>query len=505
MRLLIIGLDGATWAVIDPLLRDGQLPNLAHLIENGTRCVSTAVKPALSPVIWTSLASGKRPEKHGVTHFFDTANHVRCKRLWDILERWDRPIGVFAWPVTWPPRPANGFIVPSLFARANDTFPAELRFIKDLEDGLGKGWGERLQLMGAAMRHGLRPVTMARIANYVVGQRLGNDNGLRRFAGQRFLKLDIHLDVYEFLVKKYNPYFTSFYLNQTDAFSHRFWRYYEPHLFPDVTEAEVERYGDMIPRAYEMADRAVGRLVKLVNRDTLIVVVSDHGFEAANIATEEGKFCGRILGNKLLEMLNLTRQASYVIHRDWIIVKLSKEANHRRVEILDLLDKFRVRELRAPLLHVTEDHTGEIAIKIYDRTNLYGDDVDLNVLHVDYLDETRPFLDLVQPDYDKRASGVHHPDGIAIFYGPDVKPGGYVAQASVLDVTPTVLALLGMPIGRDMDGRVLTEAIAPEFLEKTPLRYIDTYDTDLALGEVEDEEPVSEELLTRLRDLGYIE
>jgi hypothetical protein len=62
-----------------------------------------------------------------------------------------------------------------------------------------------------------------------------------------------------------------------------------------------------------------------------------------------------------------------------------------------------------------------------------------------------------------------------------------------------------MPIGRDMDGSVLTEAIAPEFLEKMPLRYIDTYDTDLALGEVEDEEPVSEELMTRLRDLGYIE
>jgi predicted AlkP superfamily phosphohydrolase/phosphomutase len=307
MRLLIIGLDGATWTVIDPLLEDGRLPNLAHLIMNGTRCVSTAIEPALSPIIWTSLASGKRPEKHGVTHFFDTANHVRCKRLWDILERWDRPIGIFAWPVTWPPRAANGFIVPSLFARANDTFPTGLRFIKDLEDGLGKGWGERLRLMATAMRHGLRPVTMARIANYVVGQKLGNDNSLDRFAGQRFLKLDIHLDVYEFLVKKYIPYFTSFYLNQTDAFAHRFWRYYEPHLFPDVTEAEVERYGDMIPCAYKMADRAVGRLMKLVNRDTLIVVVSDHGFEAANTATEGGKFCGRVLGNKLLEICESSR------------------------------------------------------------------------------------------------------------------------------------------------------------------------------------------------------
>lgn len=505
MKLLIIGLDGATWKVIDPLLKDGRLPNLAHLVQNGTRCVSTAIEPVLSPVVWTSLASGKRPEKHGVTHFFDTANNVRCRRLWDIFERPDRPIGLFAWPVTWPPRPANGFIVPSLFARANDTFPAELEFVKDLEAGLNKRWSERLRLMSTAMRYGLRPATVTRMVKYVVGQKLDNYNDMDRFARQRFLKLDIHLDIYEFLVGKYNPYFTSFYLNQIDAFSHRFWRYYEPHLFSDVTEAGVKRYGGMIPRAYEMADRTVGRLLKLADKDTLIVVASDHGFEATDAIAEGSKFCGRILGHRLLEMLNLTGQASYVNHRDWIVVKLSREANHRRANILDLLGKVRVRELDAPLLDVIEEQTGEIVIKIYNRTHLYGDDIDLDTLHIDYLDESGPFLDLVRPDYDKRASGVHHPDGIAIFCGPGVRPGGCVAKASVLDITPTLLALLGMPIGRDMDGRVLTEAIVPEFLAETPLTHVDTYDTGLGFSEVEEDEPVPEELMSRLRALGYVD
>jgi predicted AlkP superfamily phosphohydrolase/phosphomutase len=504
MRLLIIGLDGATWKVIDPLLTAGRLPNLARLIENGTRCVSTAIEPILSPIIWTSLASGKRPEKHGVTHFFDTANHVRCKRLWDILERPDRPVGVFAWPVTWPPHPVNGFIVPSLFARDNATFPAELGFVKEMEGGANKSLGERLQLIRTAMRHGLRLATATQIARYIVGQKLNNYNKLELFARPRLLKLDIHLDVYESLVKEYKPYFTSFYLNQTDAFAHRFWRYYEPQRFPDVSEAQVEQYGDMIPRTYEIVDQAVGRLTKLAHKDTLIVIISDHGFEAADSATG-GQFCGRVLGDKLLEMLNLTHQASYVNHRDWIIVKLSRQANQRRAEILGLLGKFRVRELEAPLLGVTEDESGEIVIKIHNRTYLYHDGVDLNTLHVDYLDETRPFLDLVQPDYDTRTSGVHHPDGITIFCGPGVQAGAHVTQSSVLDVTPTILALLGMPIGQDMDGRVLTEALRPEFLAKTPLKYIDTHDTDLELHEIEDDEPVSEALMARLRDLGYVE
>ncbi len=343
-RLLIIGLDGATWKIIDPLLEEGRLPNLAHLIQNGTRCVATATEPVLSPIIWTSLACGKRPEKHGITHFFDTSNHVRCKRLWDILERPDRPIGIFSWPVTWPPRPANGFIVPSLFARDNDTFPAELRFIKEMENGTSQGWGVRLQLMSTAIKHGLRPATVGRMVRYVVDQKLKKQNMLEQFARPRFLKLDIHLDIYEFLVKKYKPYFTSFYINQTDAFSHRFWRYYEAHLFPDVTAAEVRQYGDMIPHTYEVADSAVGRLLKQTDQDTIVVIVSDHGFEAAKAsAAEGGQFIGRVLGNKLLELLNLSDQATYVNHRTWIIVKLSRESEMRRAGILDLMSKTRVR------------------------------------------------------------------------------------------------------------------------------------------------------------------
>ena len=74
-----------------------------------------------------------------------------------------------------------------------------------------------------------------------------------------------------------------------------------------------------------------------------------------------------------------------------------------------------------------------------------------------------------------------------------------------MDVTPTLLALLGMPIASDMDGQVLTEAISPDFLKQTPLTHIDTYDDDFELTKVEEDEPAPEELMARLRDLGYVE
>jgi arylsulfatase A-like enzyme len=101
-------------------------------------------------------------------------------------------------------------------------------------------------------------------------------------------------------------------------------------------------------------------------------------------------------------------------------------------------------------------------------------------------------------------SGVHHPDGIAIFSGPGVQVGTRVEQGSVLDVLPTLLALMGRPIGRDMDGQPLTQIIQPEFLVQNPLTYIDTYDTGLKLEPTQTDEPASEELMSRLRALGYV-
>jgi predicted AlkP superfamily phosphohydrolase/phosphomutase len=497
-KLLIIGLDGATWKVIDPLLNRGKMPNLAHLVENGTRCVSSAFDLALSPIMWTSLASGKRPEKHGVTHFFDTANNVRCRRLWDILEQPDRPVGVFAWPVTWPPRPINGFMIPSLFARANDTYPADLRFVKDLEDGLDKGWDERVRLISTAMQHGLHPTTIVGIADYAIQRKFGRYNDLDNFARQRYIKQQVHLDIYTYLVKQYNPYFTGFYLNQIDAFSHIFWRYYEPHLFPDVEAKGVKKYGDMIPYVYQMADKAIGRLLRLTDRDTLVVVASDHGFEAATASRKQAKFAARILGDKFLDALDLSQTVRYVNHGTVLVCKILRQ----RQETLDLLRGIQVEEMDQPLLDVYEENTGEVVIRVAKTANYHG--IDIKTLHITWSGDRKPFLDLVELA-DASTPGVHHLDGIAVFYGPGVQPGGYVADGSILDVTPTVLALLGMPVGRDMDGRVLIEAILPEFLKKTPITYIDTYDTGLELSEVEDDEPISEELMTRLRDLGYIE
>jgi predicted AlkP superfamily phosphohydrolase/phosphomutase len=407
-------------------------------------------------------------------------------------------------------------MIPSLFARDHQTWPPNLKFVKEMESGLQAGWRERVSLVTTAMRHGLSPLTAAQLAQYVLADKRGRYNELDRFVKQRILKLNVHLDVFEHLIQTYKPDLVTFYMNQIDAFSHRFWRYYEPQHFSDVNAEDVKRYGDTVPQAYEMADRAIGRILKYADPDTLVAVVSDHGFEATEASVDGDRFCGRARGDKLLQSLGLADQANYVNHRKWVIIKLSPQANGRRDEILNLLDSYRVPELDTPLLKVGEDSTGEIALLIHADTEAHLDKDKLEGLTVEYVRPTngsvtpgrtarQPLLDLVQPEYDTRMSGVHHPDGVAVFSGPGVQAGARVEQGSVLDVVPTLLALLGRPIGRDMDGQPLTQMIEPAFLAQHPLTYIDTYDTGLELQEAGTDEPASEELMSRLRALGYVD
>jgi arylsulfatase A-like enzyme len=104
---------------------------------------------------------------------------------------------------------------------------------------------------------------------------------------------------------------------------------------------------------------------------------------------------------------------------------------------------------------------------------------------------------------------MHDPTGVLAFWGKDIAGGRELADASVLDITPTILALCGFPVAEDMDGSVLTEAIDPDFLRAHPVRTIETYEPEREPTDVADREPIEspidDEVRERLRALGYIE
>jgi arylsulfatase A-like enzyme len=96
-------------------------------------------------------------------------------------------------------------------------------------------------------------------------------------------------------------------------------------------------------------------------------------------------------------------------------------------------------------------------------------------------------------------------DGIIIMAGKHIQTRVDLGSPSVLDVTPTLLALMGLPVGADMDGRVIRKAFRPEFLKHHPIRYVPTYDTNIKADHAPIESPMDDQILERLRALGYIE
>ena len=125
-KVLIIGVDAATWEVLEPWMSDGSLPNLARLRQTGSWGSLLSTMPPLSAPAWASFMTGKNPGKHGIFHFVSrqeeapstetsselvNSRSIKSSTLWDILGHHDRKVGIVNLPMTYPPRPVNGFMI----------------------------------------------------------------------------------------------------------------------------------------------------------------------------------------------------------------------------------------------------------------------------------------------------------------------------------------------------------------------------------------------------------
>ncbi len=498
-KVLLILFDGAEWNVIHPLLRAGRLPNLAAFMRGGTygRLKSLEDVALASPVLWTSMASGKLRHKHGVRDFYATASSVQCVRLWEIFEHEGLPIGLFRYLITWPPRPTNGFIVPDWCARTAEAFPAELSFIntmKELKES-------RVLVRNAvlAFRHGMRLPTAFRAITEAARERLLKPPRLDVRFRQRLAELAIHTDLFLWLLRRHRPYFAVFYTGLPDGVHHEYWQFMEPEKFPKVTGAEVVRYGWVIPRVYEELDRKLGQLLKAAGPETLAVIASDHGGEA----NEEEYRWANIRVEEFIRALGLpgAMNAFQIGPKTFFRLRNGSAPVGSITQVAECVRRITIARSGTPLFQVEVGADGEMAVEvIYLKESMDGTSLqfpDGRTFPVDQLLNLSP-----------RISGNHSMYGVLLMRGPHVRKGCEIARATLLDVTPTILALLGKPVGKDMDGRVLTEAIEPDFLRRQPVQFIDSYDAVLGKRSApsgEDTDVGLEAVKERLRDLGYIE
>jgi len=401
-RLLVIGWDAADWKIIDPLLAAGEMPHLASVIAGGVRGNIATLYPALSPTLWTSIATGKRPFRHGIHGFTEpTEDGLRVREItnlgratkafWNILnQNGKRPLVVGWWP-SHPAEPIDGVMVSNQFPPKREAppeapMPPETVWPPDRAGRLADLRIHPTELTGEMLR-----MFVPRLAE--IDQK--RDRSVMDLAGIVAETMSIHNAATE-LIEREEWDLAAVYYVGIDHFSHRFMRYHAGKV-EERGGSDPALYAEVVRNCYRYHDAMLGRLLALAGPDTSVMLVSDHGF-----------------------------------HSD------------------RLLPDYIPAEAAGPAVE-------------------------------------------------------HRHFGVVCLRAPGVPAGGKIHGASILDVTPTVLHLFGLPAGEDMDGKVLASAFEkPLVLPRIP-SWDDVPGSDgrHPAGRAYDS-AASVESLQQLVDLGYV-
>lgn len=489
--LIVIGIDGGEWKVIRRLWGEGKLPHLKAIADRGiTATLHTAYNS--SPVIWTTIVTGVRPDVHGITDFVvstprgdvPVSSAVRkVPALWNMASRTGRKVAVLGWWASWPAEPVNGVVLSDralldLDARVSPAsylprLQADLR-VADADPGLFQD--DQVQRQDRVM---------ARSAAHMV--REGYDLVL-------------------------------LYFRSTDVVSHNEWKYFDPTGFDPIDPSEMRARRELVPRVYEAVDQEIGRILAAAPEGSNVLVMSDHGFHSAH--REQVKALVDL--DAVLERLGYLARGRDGIDFARTRVYTYGSPDFERVKMLRFALAGREpggrvrpaereavrRRLETDLAAVTNDR-GEPVLFLRDVRPNRGEDGDF--VAIVRLPLVTPVLKVRGRPFPPalrslgRISGTHTPSthGIFLAAGPDINPKADLADLHVHDMAPTILYALGLPVGEDFVGRPRTELFTAELRRSRPLRTIRTWGTRQGMGGARPSR-ADEDLLNQLRSLGYI-
>lgn len=532
---IVLGLDGATWDVLDPLRESGSLPNIDSLVEQGYDGTLESTFPPITAPAWLSMATGQNPGKTGVFYFLNRddpdsfefeplgSDEFRGRSFWDVLSANGRSVGVFNFPMLYPPYPINGFMVSGLGSPEDDTitYPDELQGeLDDVTDGY------RIKVPYADPKYKDRPEALATDLREVISKR------------ERAI---------EYLLTEKDPDVFFGVISATDWAQHYFWRHYdESHALFDP-EHPMSGEGTL-EALWERVDEAVGTVKTLAEReDARLVLVSDHGFGPVNrtfhsnewleregfrVSAEQSavkklrtkyfpylRKVGELLVDAVPQLNDVAKSVGKTVRGspgdtvDWErSVAFAPKQNLTCGMLYMLSDDPNDRDAVIEGLRSLTDKSGEpLDVNVYRPEDLYhGPEIDLAP---DVLFEIHDFECAVDPRHattdgvfsngppSVARSGGHRTEGIYVLAGSDIEPGTG-GDASLLDVAPTLLFATNTPIPSEMDGNVLAEPFTDEAnddrtIERAPL-------STLVRSDAQDRRGDADDVQKRLEDLGYI-
>lgn len=411
-KVLVIGWDAADWKAINPLIEQGYMPNLRRMMTNGVSGKLATLDPPLSPMLWTSIATGKRPYKHGILGFTEVKEdgsgiqpvlntNRRCKAIWNILTQLKKKTHVVGWWPSHPAEPINGIAISNFYQKAH---------LPKNEGDVLEDWPfmdnsihpTSMEDIFAKLRVHPLEFTAAHILPFLPhGAELDQSDPLiqKLIDSLRKIMADcctIHSAI-TYILENEDWDFTGVYYDAIDHFGHGFMKFHPPQM-DHIPDHLFRGFHNVINAGYRLHDMFLGRLLDMVGDETDVLLISDHGFHPDNLRLE----------------------------------------------------------------------------KI--------------------------------PGFPAAAAMEHSKYGIIVGQGPSFKKNENIIGASLIDITPTLLHLYDLPVGEDMDGKVLKGL----FNHEKEVKVIESWEAvEGACGmhsdEVRKDQQIDKETMEQLIELGYIE
>jgi hypothetical protein len=465
-KVILAEFNEITWRLVDPLRARGKLPTFSQFIEQGTHGspLATEVPPHLDPWIsWTTLYTGRPREEHGVRFLEQPPETVTGPRVWDIAADAGKSVGVFGSIMSWPPRQdVRGFWVPGTFSPAPDTFPLTLRPIQELNLAHTRahsplsgprrpgGVSHLLRLMSL----GLKLTTIGKGLAFLVKSRLRPHRKWEKVSLQPL----VNLDFFEALYREHRPDLATFHTNHVAHYQHRYWRSTDPAPFLVKPSAqEVRRFGPTIEFGYRVADKVLRRLWRLADKNTVLILASGLGQQPYVVEDfKDGRPIVRI--RDIGQIVSLCGVAGHctpfaVMAPQW---NLRIPEQVRRSQAENVLRTAWYRNPTTPLFAL--ETVGDTICFNICQNNLKPLQTDAPCGFPAAGGRTFTLGELCALEDPTPKQGCHDPVGLVVLRGPGIRPGGQLERCTNLDLAPTILRLLGLPIPSYMKGRVLEEA-----------------------------------------------
>ncbi|MSQ04208.1 MAG: hypothetical protein EXR71_20355 [Myxococcales bacterium] len=494
---VVIGVDGMDWSVVDELQAKGQLPNFKALRERGASAKLATAYGANSPIVWTTVATGRDKEDHGIVNF-DVATDSgsapvsstmrKVPAIWNMVSRpeFARKVMMLGWWGSWPAEAVNGIVVSDRANRPVERRTSPASFEANFSTELKTIRADR----------GIYP--------------RDDDSG----SEDRIMAW--------YLEKNANAGYalTWAYLHGTDLVSHKYWKYYRPDGFAKVDPKKKSLYEDKIPEKYRAVDAVLGKVVAAAPKNTNFIVISDHGFgklpeEFVKVSVDLDvalAHAGLLTGNGRTVNMGSSKVFNYQT-ADFQMAKMVRFARAGREKggTVAAADEPAVRaELTAKLAKFRYEGGGAVFAvrdaKPYELKK--GADFMVDILSAGVSEavtyEGKSYGDVVGQVVEHSGGHGWEPPGVFCAAGPDIDPRAKLDGIRIHDITPTVLYGMGLPTAEDFDGKAIEVLYTQSFRAAHPLRKITSYGAMTEAKPTEDKSS-DEAMLEQLRQLGYIE